>query len=393
MNFNEEAISIRDEVINLRRMFHMKPELGLEEFETSKMIKEFLKDEGITFETYAKTGVCGIIKGNLNSNSERVIALRSDMDALPIEEKSKCSYISTVKGKMHACGHDGHIAILLGVAKILNRNKDYFAGTVKLIFEPAEETIGGSKLMIEEGVLNSPKVDVICGLHLDENIDCGKIEVKYGAVNAASNPFKIEVKGVGGHGAYPSKTVDPIVIASNIVTTVQNIISREVNPLNSALITIGSIHGGTGPNIIPEKVTLTGIVRTLNKDDRKYIVRRVEEVAKGICLTLRGKVKIEIEESYPVLINDKIAVDNLKRSAVNVIGEENVLLQEEPRMGVESFAYFANEVPSVFYFLGCRNEEKRIIEPAHSSLFDIDEDALSIGVAIQCQMVLDYLTS
>ena len=267
-----------------------------------------------------------------------------------------------------------------------------FGGTIKLIFEPAEETIGGARYMIEEGVLTDPNVDIMCGLHLNENINCGQVEVKFGAVNAASNPFKVEVMGVGGHGAYPSSAIDPIVISSNIINALQNIVSREVNPLNSAVITVGSIHGGTGANIIPEKVTLTGIIRTLNSEDRQLVTRRVDEIAKGIGLTLRGKVKIEIEESYPMLINDKNSVNKLRNAAIKVIGEENVLEQEYPHMGVESFAYFANEIPSVFYFLGCRNEEKGIIHPAHSSLFDIDEDALMIGVAIQCQMVLDYLT-
>lgn len=393
MDLKDEVISIKDEIIQLRRNFHMNPELGFEEYETSKFIKTYLAKEGISYEIYAKTGICGIIRGNLEEKKDRVIGLRSDIDALPIEENNKCEYMSTIKGKMHACGHDGHAAILLGVAKILNRNRDLFGGTVKVIFEPAEETIGGAKYMIEEGVLKNPNVDIMCGLHLDENINCGQIEVKGGAVNAASNPFKIEITGVGGHGAYPASAIDPIVISSNIINALQNIVSREVNPLNSAVITVGSIHGGTGANIIPEKVTLTGIIRTLNKEDRQLVTKRVDEIAKGIGLTLRGKVKIEIEESYPMLINDKNFVNKLKSAAIKVIGEENVLEQEYPHMGVESFAYFANEIPSVFYFLGCRNEEKGIIHPAHSSLFNIDEDALMIGVAIQCQMVLDYLTN
>lgn len=393
MDFKNDIIDIKDEIVRLRRMFHMKPELGFEEYETSKEIKKYLNQEGIAYESYAKTGVCGIIRGNLESNKERVIGLRSDIDALPIEENNKCEYMSTIKGKMHACGHDGHMAILLGVAKILNKNRDLFGGTVKLIFEPAEETKGGSRFMIKEGVLKNPDVDIMCGLHVDENINSGQIEIKHGAVNAASNPFKIEVIGIGGHGAYPAASIDPIVIASNIVTALQSIVSREVNPLNPAVITVGSINGGTAANIIPEKVTLTGIIRTLNKNDRQLVTRRVKEMAEGIGLTLRGKVNIEIEESYPMLINDKNAVSKLKNAAIKIIGEENVLEQEYPHMGVESFAYFANEVPSVFYFLGCRNEKKGIIHPAHSSLFDIDEDALVIGVAIQCQIVLDYLTS
>lgn len=393
MDFNNDAKALQSEIINIRRKIHMRPELGMEENETSSFIKAYLEEEGIKYEEYAKTGICGIIKGTGISNENRVIALRADMDALPIMEKTNKEYSSVIEGKMHACGHDGHTAILLGAAKIINRYKNLFGGTVKLIFEPAEETVGGARYMIEEGVLDNPKVDIICGLHLDENIECGKIKVKYGEVNASSDPFKITVIGSGGHGAYPANAVDPIVIASNIVNALQNIISREINPLNSSVITVGSIHGGTASNIIPEEVVMTGIIRTLNSDDRKYIRKRIAEISEGIGLTLRGKAKIEIEESYPILKNDKKIVDMLINSAVKIIGENNIVIQEKSKMGVESFAYFAEKVPSVFYFLGCRNEEKGIIYPAHSCLFDIDEESLAIGVAIQCQMVIDYLTS
>lgn len=393
MDIINEAKALKSEVIDIRRKIHMRPELGMEEVETSRFIKKYLDKENIEYKEYAKTGVCGIIKGNKKDEEDKVIALRADIDALPIIEKTNAEYSSTIKGKMHACGHDGHTAILLCVAKILNRNKDFFAGTVKLIFEPAEETVGGARYMIEEGILDNPAVDAICGLHLDEDIECGKIKVKYGEVNAASNPFKITVTGVGGHGAYPANAIDPIVIASSIVTSLQNIVSREINPLNSAVITVGSIHGGTAANIIPEEVTLSGIIRTLNSDDRKYIVRRVDEIVNGIGLTLRGKIKIDIEDSYPPLINNNEMVEKIISSAQKVILPKNIIIQDKPKMGVESFAYFAEKVPSVFYFLGCRNTEKGIIYPAHSGLFDIDEESLAIGIAIQAQMVIDYLTS
>lgn len=390
--FKLEAKKVKNELINLRREFHKHPEIGMEEYNTSKLIKDFLAKEGIGFTIIAKTGICGVIIGEKDKPSDRVIALRADMDALPIEDKKNCSYASKVKGKMHACGHDAHMAILLMTAKLLNENKCMFSGIVKLIFEPAEETIGGSRIMIEEGVLENPNVDVICGLHVEETLEYGKVMVKAGVVNAASNPFKITIKGFGGHGAYPHTTVDPIVIASNVVTALQNIISREINPTNSALLTVGSIHGGTAPNIIPEQVELKGIIRTFNKDDRIFIKKRLVDVVEGICRLSRGDCNIEIEESYPSLHNDEFMTDLFKDIAVEILGEENVVTQKSPKMGVESFSYFANERPAVFYFLGVGNKEKNIIYPAHSSLFDIDENSLILGVALQCQLAIKYLT-
>ena len=389
--FKNEAESIKDEIIGIRRSLHENPEIGYEEFNTSKLIKDFLIKEGITYEEYAKTGVCALIKGNKADNG-RVIGVRADIDALPLEDKKKCSYASKIKGKMHGCGHDGHTSILLGIAKLINNNRDIFGGTVKLMFEPAEETTGGAKVMIEEGVLENPKVDVMCGLHVEETIDCGTIMVKKGTVNAASNPFSITIKGAGGHGAYPDTAIDPIVIASHVVTSLQGIVSREIKPVNPAVVTIGSIHGGTAQNIIPSEVKLAGIIRTMTMEDREFAKRRLKEIVNGVCATFRGSAEIEIEESYPCLYNDDDMVELLEKSAKEVIGEENVKLQKNPKLGVESFAYFANEVPSVFYFLGIRNEKKGIIYPAHNSLFDIDEDALPIGVAIQCEIAVNYLT-
>lgn len=392
-NFNIEANNIKEELIEVRRTLHQYPELGFEETNTSKFIKEFLTKEGIEFKEFAGTGVCGIIKGTKEGINNKVIGLRADIDGLPMQDKKSCSYASKINGKMHACGHDGHTTILLGAAKLLNKNKDKFNGTVKLIFEPAEETTGGAKVMISEGVLKDPAIDVMCGLHVEEVLDAGMIMVKRGTVNAASNPFTITIKGSGGHGAYPDTAVDPIVIASHVVTSLQSIVSREIKPVNPAVVTIGSIHGGTAQNIIPSEVKLGGIIRTMTNEDREFAKRRLKEIVNGICTTFRGSAEIEIEESYPCLYNDDNMVEILEASAKNIIGSENVKVQKNPKLGVESFAYFANEVPSVFYFLGIRNEEKGIIHSAHNSLFDIDEDALPIGVAIQCEVAINYLTT
>ena len=392
-NFNIEANEIKEELIEIRRTLHQYPELGFQETNTSKFIKDFLIKEGIEFEEFAGTGVCGIIKGTKEGGNNKVIGLRADIDGLPMQDKKSCSYASKVSGRMHACGHDGHTTILLGAAKLLNKNKDKFNGTVKLIFEPAEETTGGAPVMIKEGVLTNPNVDVMCGLHVEETLDAGMIMVRRGTVNAASNPFTITIKGSGGHGAYPDTAVDPIVIASHVVTSLQSIVSREIKPVNPAVVTIGSIHGGTAQNIIPSEVKLAGIIRTMTTEDREFAKTRLKEIVNGVCTAFRGSAEIEIEESYPCLYNDDDMVKILEDSAKNIIGSENVKVQKNPKLGVESFAYFANEVPSVFYFLGIRNEEKGIIHPAHNSLFDIDEDALPIGVAIQCEVAINYLTT
>ena len=392
MDIYKEALDIEDILISLRRDFHMHPELGFEEHRTSGKIKEFLDSLNIPYESYAGTGVCGIITGEKKSDKTRVIALRADIDALPMQEKNTCEYKSLNEGRMHACGHDAHTTILLGAAKLLNDHKSEFSGIVKLIFEPAEETTGGAPVMIKEGVLENPHVDAIIGLHVDESMEYGNIKIKYGVVNAASNPFTIKIKGKGGHGAQPHTTVDPIVIASQVVLSLQTIVSREITPVNPSLTTIGSIQGGTAQNIIPDEVCLKGIIRTMTKEDREYAKKRLREVVNGICVTMRAEADIEIEESYPCLYNEDSMVDVVKTAACSEIGEEHVLNQKNPKMGVESFAYFAEQRDSAFYFLGIANKEKNIIHPLHNSLFDIDERALAVGVAIQTKAVLDYLT-
>ena len=391
ITFLEEANRIKDELITIRRDLHEHPELGFEEKRTSEKIKEFLTKEGIPYVEVAKTGVCGIIKGEKKDNN-RVIGLRADMDALPIQDKKVCSYSSKVPGKMHACGHDAHTTIFLGVARILNKNKRLFGGCVKLFFEPAEETVGGAPFMIKEGVLENPRVDAIVGLHVTEDLEYGKIRIKSGVVNAASNPYKIKIKGRGGHGAAPHTTIDPIVIASNVVMALQTIVSRELAPVNPSVITVGSINGGTAQNVIPEEVEITGIIRTLTKEDREYVVRRFKELVTGICRGMRGECDIYIEEGYPCLYNNATMVERVKYVGKELLGVENVVEQKHPSMGVESFAFFAMERTSAFYYLGTGNRTKGTDKAAHSNLFDIDEDAIPLGVAMQCGIAYDYLT-
>jgi amidohydrolase len=388
-DFLKKAEEIKEEIVTYRRYFHSHPELGFEEYETSRKIKEFLKSEGIEYNEVAETGICAIIKGN----GDKTIALRGDMDALPLKDKKEKSYSSKVEGKMHGCGHDAHTAILMGAAKILNSIKDNLNGNVKLFFEPAEETVGGARFMIKEGVLENPKVDCVIGLHVHEGIEVGKVGLKKGVVNAASNPFTIKVRGRGGHGAHPEDTVDPIVIASNIILSLQTIVSREIPPTDPAVVTVGSIHGGTAQNIIPEEVSISGVIRTMRSEHRAYVKKRLIEVCEGIATAMRGSVEIIIEESYPCLYNNDEILQIVNNSAKEIIGSKNIIELENPSMGVESFAYFSMERPAAFYFLGIRNEEKGITHPAHGCFFDIDEDALPIGVAIQCKAAYEYLNT
>lgn len=390
-DFLKLAKEIENDLITWRRNFHSNPELGFEEENTSKYIKEFLEKENIEYYSTAKTGICGIIRGDKADSNSKTLAIRADIDALPIQERNKCSYASKNPQKMHACGHDAHTAILMGVAKVLNSVKSELKGNVKLLFEPAEETSGGASVMVNEGVLENPHVDAVIGLHMNENIECGKIGIKKGVVNAASNPFNIKIIGKGGHGAHPEDTVDPVVISSNIILALQTLVSRELPPVTPAVITVSSIHAGSAENIIPEDVELCGIIRTMKKEYREYIIKRFKELVTGICTAMRGKCEIEFIEGYPCLYNDDSMYELLLKNARTIVESENIELLASPSMGVESFAYFSMDRPAVFYYVGCRNKDKGIVNPAHGSYFDIDEDCLKIGVAIDCATAFDFL--
>lgn len=389
MDFLEKANNIKEEVIKIRRDLHMHPELDFDLFRTSEKVKEFLQKENIEYYETAKTGICAIIRGK----GDITVALRADMDALPMQELKETEYTSTSKNKMHACGHDVHTAILMGAAKVLNSMKEDLKGNVKLLFEPAEETTGGAQIMINEGVLKNPEVSVVFGLHVEPEIEVGKIGIKRDVVNAASNPFTIKIIGKGGHGAYPHRSVDPIVIAANVITTLQSVISREISAVYPAVISIGTINGGTAQNIIPEFVEISGIMRTMTLEHRKYVKDRLVEITEGICASMRAKCEIQIDESYPCLYNDDKTVDILQNAAEEIIGKENIIGLKHPAMGVESFAYFSLEKPSAFYFLGTRNESKDIIYPLHNNKFDVDEDSIITGIAIQCKSAVDFLNS
>ena len=382
--------AIQMELVNWRRQLHKIPEMGFKLEKTSEFIIARLKEMDIEYKIIAETGIVAIIHGGEKGGT---VALRADMDGLPIKEETDLSYASS-NGCMHACGHDAHVAILLGAGKILSENKKTLQGNVKLLFQPAEENFGGAQIMIEEGCLDNPRVDVIFGLHigsLSKEVGNGMIGIRRGAMMAAVDKFIIRIIGKGGHGASPHECIDPITIACEVVASLQKIISREINPVNPGVLTIGQITGGTAFNIIPKEVILEGTVRTLNDEDRTYIESRIREIVKFITKANRAQYIIEYENVYPILVNDDITTDKLSVAAAKIIGKEKIVELRNPVMGAEDMSYYLQKVPGTFFYLGSNNENKGIVYPHHNSKFNIDEDVLWIGTAIFLQAVIDYL--
>lgn len=389
MDIVDSAKNILNDIISWRRELHKIPELGFKLYNTSGYIAEQLENMGIKYSIAAESGIVALIEGVENGST---VALRADMDALPVFEETGLPFAST-NGCMHACGHDAHAAMLLGAAKILSDNKMHLKGNVKLLFQPAEENEGGAERMIKEGCLLKPRVDAVFGLHignLPPEVGGGMIGVKSGALLASIDRFVIKVRGKGGHGAAPEKCIDPILIASEIVCSLQKIVSREISSLNSAVLTVGRINGGTAFNIIPGEVVIEGAVRTLNDTDRTLIESRIKEIAQGISVANRAQAEIIYFKQYPVLINDAEFTEMLAASAEKVVGSDKVVFMKQPIMGSEDMAYFLNKVPGTFFFLGSNNIDKGIVYPHHNSKFDIDEDVLWIGSAVFAQAVFDY---
>lgn len=363
----------------IRRELHSCPELGFELSETTERICRHLDNIGITYRK--NVGISGIVADIQGRDKNVTIALRADMDALPIEENTNVKYVSRNKGKMHACGHDAHTAILLGVGKILALNKDKIPCNVRLLFQPAEETTGGAEPMILDGALEG--VDCIFGLHVDEELDCGKIGIKYGAVNASSTDVRIEVEGKSCHGAYPSDGVDAIVTMSAIIMSLQTVISRNTDARESLVINLGKISGGTKENIVPQHVLCTGTMRTLSKEIKEKAKKRIREIVEYTAMAYGGTGKAIFQDSYIALINHDEYVDIIKENASLLIGNKNIQIKKLANMGVEDFAYYVDKIPGAFFTLGVRNEEKGIVAPAHNDKFNIDEDALAIGVKME----------
>ena len=386
-----EIDKIEERVIEIRRQIHRQPELEYQEEKTAALAAKELKKLDIAVETGVyHTGVCGLLE-NSRDKEDKTILLRADMDALPIQENTGAPYSSEVPGVMHACGHDGHTAILIGAAMVLNELQDEFEGNVKFIFQPAEETTGGAKGMIEEGVLENPKVDAALALHLWGTLPRGMIEYKSGPVMASPDAFNIKIIGSGGHAAQPHNCVDPVPIAATIIDQFQNIVSRRIDPLESAVISVCHLAGGETHNVIPDEVFLEGTVRSLTPEIRKEIPRHMEEVVDKITSQYGADYIFDYDFRYPPLHNDSVMTKLVKKSAEKVLGQDRVREADKPNMGGEDFSYLAREVPSSFFFLGIAPSEEETI-PHHQPEFDVDDRVLRDGIAVMCQAVIDYLS-
>ncbi len=381
-------------VIADRRHLHEHPELGFQEVETAKFVVQRLKSLGVEdIRTGINgTGVTGLIHGTAaSSDVARVVLLRADMDALPILEENQVDYVSRNAGVMHACGHDAHTSILLGVARMLTERKSDFAGTVKVLFQPAEEQFpGGANGMIEQGVLEDPHVDAVFGLHMAQDSDLGTVLVGSGPVMAAADSFQITIKGKGGHGAYPQHCIDPVVIGAQLIVALQTLVSREVNPMDSAVVSVCAFNSGDAFNVIPDIAKLGGTVRTFNPEVRDQLERRIVELATGIVAAGGATVEVVYTRGYPATVNDPEHTEIVRNAAVAVVGED-LVLDLPPVMGAEDFSYFLENRPGSFFFVGTRNAEKGLVWGHHHPRFDIDEESLGIGIETTVRTVFGYL--
>jgi len=385
----ERCQEIAPELIRIRRDIHANPELGYEEVRTSKLIAERLSRLGLEVQTnIAKTGVVGLLRGG---RPGKTIALRADMDALSIQEQTGAVYQSQTPGVMHACGHDAHVAMLLGAAQVLQELQVEIPGNIKFFFQPAEEGPGGAAKMVEEGVLHNPDVDATIALHVDDETEVGQIQIKSGIATASANAIRIRIQGKGGHAAYPHKSVDAIVVAAHVILALQTIVARETDPLDAVVVTIGVIGGGDRNNIIAEKVILEGTIRALNDVTREATFSALRRITEQVCTALRAKCEIEILEGYPPGVNDPQLIEIFRKVAKELLGSENVKIAEVPEMGAEDFYEFGKGIPAAMFHLGIANKEKGITFPGHHPRYDIDEDALPIGVAILVVSTLKFL--
>ncbi len=370
--------ALQPELIHWRRQIHQFPELGFREHKTSSLVAQHLKAWGWQIQTgIATTGIVAVLPGK---DPNKVLAFRADMDALAMQEHNSISYRSQHEGVMHACGHDGHTAILMGLAKFLSA-ADGLPGTVKLIFQPAEEGPGGAAPMILQGALESPRPQALVGLHLWNNLPLGTVGVKAGPMMATSDRFRLTIIGKGGHGAMPHQTVDAVVVAAQVVTALQTIVSRNVAPLESAVVTIGKLHAGTAFNIIAPTAEMEGTVRCFSESLAQMLPERLEQVISGLCSALGATYHLEYKRGYPAVINDPAMTELVQLCAAEALGDVRAVVPEQT-MGGEDVSFFLNEVPGCYFFLGSANGDLGLNKPHHHPCFDFDEQALGLGVEI-----------
>jgi amidohydrolase len=382
----QKAKEMESKIVEWRRYFHENPEPALKEFKTAKKVEETLKGFGI--ETQMMAGgiaVRGFLKGGTRG---KTIALRADIDALPLPEETGVPYKSKYPGVMHACGHDAHTAMLLGAAQILAAKKNELIGDVVFIFQPAEETGQGAKKLVEEGVLD--KVNAIFGIHVQSNFPSGTLHYRPGPVMAAGDFFDVKITGKGGHGGLPQLAVDPVAIAANAIATLQTVVSREVDPLESAVVSICKMQAGSAYNIIPDFATFGGTLRAHKLELRDYLPQRVEEIIKGVVTAMRGSYEFTLHQRFPLMANDEAMTSFAVKIAQELMGSDKVA-QMKPLMGSEDFSYYLEKVPGTYVFLGVGNKTKGFIYPHHHPKFDLDEDALPMGTALYVTVAQEYL--
>ncbi|MEL6673834.1 MAG: M20 family metallopeptidase [Bacteroidota bacterium] len=384
------AADIQAEVVEKRRHIHAHPELSFHEEKTAAYVADFLRDLGLSPQTdIAGHGLTALIQGE-KPGSDKVVALRADMDALPIIETNEVPYRSQNEGVMHACGHDVHTASLLGTARILSQMKAHFSGTVKLLFQPAEERLpGGASLMIKDGALQNPQVDAIFGQHVQPYFDCGKIGVRSGMYMASADEIFFEVKGKGGHAAHPHTFIDPVMITSQILVALQQVVSRS-DPRTPSILSFGRVIAEGATNIIPEKVSVAGTFRTMNEQWRAEAHDKIKSIASSIARGLGGDIDIDLRKGYPVLFNDEQLTEKARGYIADYMGEENII-DMELWMAAEDFAYYTHEVPGCFYRLGTRNEAQGIVHGLHTPRFNIDESALNHSTGLMAWLTMQEL--
>ncbi len=380
-----EIQALQDSLVQWRRHLHQRPELGFREVQTAAFVVSKLQEWGIAHQSgIAQTGVVAVIEGD---RPGPVLGIRADMDALPIQEANEVPYRSQHDGVMHACGHDGHTAIALGLAHYLAHHRDRFRGTVKLIFQPAEEGPGGAKPMIEAGALQNPSLDAIIGLHIWNNLPLGTVGVRSGPLMAAVELFRCTILGKGGHGALPHQTVDSIVVSAQIVNALQTIVARNVNPIESAVVTVGELHAGTAMNVIADTARLSGTVRYFSPQYDGFFKDRIEQTVAGICQGFGAQYDLDYWKLYPPVVNDPAIADLVRSVASAVVETPAGIVPECQTMGGEDMSFFLQEVPGCYFFLGSANLSQNLAYPHHHPRFDFDETVLGVGVEIFARCV------
>ena len=388
-NIAQDVADLKDQLIASRRDFHRNPEVSFQERRTGEIVASRLEALGWNVQRgVAETGVVGHLDG---SGPGKTVLIRVDIDALPIQEPKDRPYSSVVDGVMHACGHDGHTAVGLVVAELLSRYAHSIKGRIKLAFQPAEEIMSGAIRMIEEGVMKDPVVDRVLSFHLWSPLPVGQVVSQAGPIFSSADEIRISVKGKGGHGGMPHLSVDPILIASHIVTSLQTVLSREIAPTQPAVMGFGTIHGGTAFNVVSDQVELTGTVRTLDDSVREFILRRAEEIASAVAEGLRGEAQFQHVRGAPAVVNDAEVAELVADVAAEVIGRQNVVTIPPPQVGDDA-SFFLKEAPGCYFLVGCSNAQRGITASHHNAQFDIDEDSLPLAAHILTKAALSYVT-